>query len=565
MVAGYFLYTIYLGLHLALVINAVVLGLMLLAIALDRLAHKDHISSWIVLCAATVQVVGASFSDGQLESDALWLLPIPVLAATFLLGVRAALLGTGIGVFAILGIAHAHSETLLAIEYPKTVLHVYSLRILFLLLTASVGLIVNRDSARNLSAQRKHTQELELAKSKAEASDRAKSAFLAQASHEIRTPMNGILGLIQHLGANRSLSNEAQEHIRSIERCSESLLTILRDVLDITRVESGDWALKLAPLNLVELLDEICTLFRPKAAARKQALHFRSPVPELWIRSDATRIRQIVSNLLGNAVKFCEHGDIELELKLERGNTRPEQLQIIVRDQGVGMSLEQQKLLFGEFEQFSLLDGKNREGTGLGLAISRQLISKLGGNIQVQSELGKGSEFTISLPVRACKAPKSAVQAARSTLPLPDDSKTRCKRPQILIVDDLPLNRKVANLALTKLGCESHEACDGQQALERCQERVFDLVLMDLRMPVMGGLEATQKLKSTPGPNQRTPIVALTASAYEDDRRACMEVGMVDHLAKPFKIEELERVLDDYTGDPTQGQDSDRTQEQGVG
>lgn len=552
MVVGYFIYTAYLGAPIALLVNASVLGLMLMVVLLDRWANKDRLATWVLLTAGVLQVLGASFSDGQLESEALWLLPITVLSTIFLLGVREALFSCALGILAILAIAYLHSQQTLQVEYPKTVLHVYSLRILFLILTASAGLIVNRDSSRNLAAQRKHTLELEQAKSQAEAADRAKSAFLAQASHEIRTPMNGILGLIQHLGTNRCLSNEAQEHIRSIERCSESLLTILRDVLDITRVESGDWALKLAPLDLVELLDEICTLFRPKAAARNQSLLFRSPTPELWIHSDATRIRQIVSNLLGNAVKFCEHGDIELEL--QQVDAAPSYLRIIVRDQGVGMSAEQQELLFGEFEQLSLLDGKSREGTGLGLAISRQLLSKLGGTIEVHSELGKGSEFTVSLPIRACKAPASATPAPRSTLPLPDDSKTRCKRPQVLIVDDLPLNRKVARLALTKLGCESHEACDGRQALELGQEQKFDLILMDLRMPIMGGLEATAKLKSDSGPNQQTPVVALTASAYEDDRRACLEAGMVDHLAKPFKVGELERVLDEYTGDSAQEQ-----------
>lgn len=548
-VAIYVIYAMVLGDPIAITCNVTTLMIILVSVTMDRMLEYTSAGSHLLLISGFVQVYGASFSDGQLHSAGLWLIPLVPMGATFLVGIRAACVWTVICALAILHCAYDYTETPRQLVYPASNLHFYLLRIFCLILTSSFGLVVNKRSSTALLAQQTHTLELEKTKIAAERSNRAKTAFLAQASHEIRTPMNGILGMVQHLRESRGLSAAAREHIQSIETCSESLLTILRDVLDLSRVESGDWTLKYGPVDLVNLLEEVSTLFRTKAVVRGQKLIFNPPQESLWIHSDSTRLRQVISNLLGNAVKFCEHGDIELGLWVDPTmNQAPGQkinLRIAVKDQGIGMSNDQLKALFSEFEQMSLLDGVQRGGTGLGLAISRQLIAKMNGDIEVKSQLGVGSTFTVVLSANLCHAPSRAPMA-KATLPLPGGPGAFGPGRCVLVVDDLPLNRRVASLALKRLGYGCKEAQDGAIALQMAQSERFDLILMDLRMPNMGGLEAATNILATPGPNQHTPIVALTASAYDEDRVACKDAGMVAHLAKPFRIEQLSALLKEY-------------------
>lgn len=546
----YVVYALVLGDPIAITCNFTTLMIITVSLVMDRLLGYVPAASHLLLLSGFIQLYGASFSDGQLQSAGLWLLPLVPMAATFLISIRAAIIWTIVCSLAIFHCAFDQAQAAREAIYPDSNVHFFLLRIFGLILTSSFGLVVNKSSSNALIAQQNHTRELEQTKIAAERSNRAKTAFLAQASHEIRTPMNGILGMIQHLRESRGLSSAAREHIQSIETCSESLLTILRDVLDLSRVESGDWTLKYGPVDLVNLLEEVTTLFRTKAVVRGQKLVFSHPQESLWIYSDSTRLRQVISNLLGNAVKFCEHGDIELALWVDPGNHQvPGQkldLRIAVKDQGIGMSNDQLNALFSEFEQMSLLDGVQRGGTGLGLAISRQLVAKMGGDIDVKSRLGVGSTFTVILSATIC-SPTTQAPTSRATLPLPGEQQARSPGRNVLVVDDLPLNRRVATLALKRLGYQSKEAQDGVIAFEMAQAEHFDLILMDLRMPNMGGLEATTKIMSTPGPNQSTPIVALTASAYDEDRLACKEAGMVDHLSKPFRIEQLSELLERYT------------------
>lgn len=548
-VAIYVVYALLLGDPVAVTCNVTALMVLVVAMILDRMLGYTSGASYLFLIGSFIQIWGGSFSDGQLGSAALWLLPLIPMAATFLIGIRAALLWTALGCLALMYSAYDQAQGIREAIYPASNGHFYFIRVIGLILTSCFGLVVNKSSSNALIAQQNHTRELEQTKIAVERSNRAKTAFLAQASHEIRTPMNGILGMVQHLRESRGLSSAAREHIQSIETCSESLLTILRDVLDLSRVESGDWTLKYGPVDLVNLLEEVTTLFRTKAVVRGQRLVFSHAQESLWINSDSTRLRQVISNLLGNAVKFCEHGDIEISLWVDPdGSHRPGDtidLRISVKDQGVGMSNDQLSALFSEFEQMSLLDGVQRGGTGLGLAISRQLVGKMGGDIEVQSSLGVGSTFTVVLSPSLCSAPAQTPEL-RASLPLPDEKVARGPARRVLVVDDLPLNRRVASLALKRLGYASKEAQDGAIALQMAKSEHFDLILMDLRMPNMGGLEAATKILATTGPNQETPIVALTASAYDEDQLACKEAGMVAHLAKPFRIEQLSDLLNEH-------------------
>ena len=375
----------------------------------------------------------------------------------------------------------------------------------------------------------------------AEAS-RAKSDFLASLSHEIRTPLNGILGLAQLLSEEVQIPAQKADLRRLIDT-AEMLTTLLNDILEHSRIEAGELELESHPFGLSELLDSCSALFKPDI--QRRGLRFdvtREFPPDLRLRGDPTRIRQIIINLLSNAVKFTREGSVTLRVV---AHPRPDgqiTLSVSVTDTGPGISTAQQSRLFKRFDQGERSVYRQYGGTGLGLAIVKRLLDAMGGSINVVSTPGQGSSFrmVITLPI----APEA------NDLQFPQPRPLMGEPLDILIVDDVALNRELLRRLLAADGHRITEAADGAAALITASQRRFDLVLMDIEMPGMNGLEVCRKIRADPGPNRATRIVALTGYAFESDIARARAAGMNAHLAKPIMAGALRAQIDTIRAGP---------------
>ncbi|MFO0627693.1 MAG: ATP-binding protein [Polyangiales bacterium] len=373
----------------------------------------------------------------------------------------------------------------------------------------------------------------------AQAALAARSAFLATMSHEIRTPMNGVLGMAQLL-EDSGLEGERLEWVRTLRRAGEALLTVLNDVLDLSKIEAGRLSVEQLPFDLEALLRECVRLFTPRA--QQSGITLRCDLGALTgasVRGDPTRVRQVLANLVGNAVKFTERG--EVVLSAHGGDD--DLVRIVVRDTGIGMSPEVLGRLFEPFSQADHSFARRYGGTGLGLAISSRLAQLMGGRLTATSEAGVGSTFTLELPLPRCAA---AVAPRETRLPAPaprPSLRVTPARGRVLGAEDNEVNRKLLQRFLQRLGFEAVLVNDGAAAVEAVAREDFDAVLMDCQMPEVDGFEATARIRLREGPEARVPIIALTANAMQGDRERCLAAGMDDYLTKPLRMHELEAML----------------------
>jgi len=396
---------------------------------------------------------------------------------------------------------------------------------------------------RDITERKRSNEDLLRAKEAAEAAARAKSEFLANMSHEIRTPLNAVIGFTDLL-LDEDLTEKQRDYLETIRSSSDSLLTIIDNILDLSKIEAGMVELECKKVYLSFCLDE--AVRQVEATAKQKGLKLSWQIDEgtpQAIMSDPTRLRQILVNLLSNAVKFTEKGEITLRVSSSVQQNGSYEINFAIKDTGIGIPEDKMNRLFKPFSQIDASTTRKYGGTGLGLAISKKLVDQMGGRIWAQSIPGQGSTFYIAIIATASEADPAFLKKPNGpsnpeAIGLLNDNS---KSPSILLAEDNIVNQKVIIQMLGKIGLQADIAANGLEVLQKMETKGYDIILMDVLMPEMDGLDATRRIRHKW--KERPKIIAMTASVLDGDRDMCFEAGMDGFIGKPTKMEELKSAL----------------------
>lgn len=382
-------------------------------------------------------------------------------------------------------------------------------------------------------ARQRYAEEMEKINQQLQVAMQARSDFLANMSHEIRTPMNGVLGMLE-LVRDTQLSKEQENYINVASRSGTTLLALINDILDLSKIEAGKLELEKIDFNLRQVIDDLNNLFNVQLHDKDLYFHheYDTDQPE-WVRGDRTRVWQILTNLIGNAIKFTNSGGVTVKI-----HSQDDKYCISVSDTGIGIPQDAQAKIFESFTQADSSTTRKFGGTGLGLTISKRLANLMGGDIKVESIPNKGTTFTVFLNLEEGTEPAKEQTVSDEGVVM--DS---CYGLHVLLAEDNIVNQQVANGIFKKLGVQLDIVSDGEQAVSRCREKEYDLIFMDVQMPNLDGYGATKAIKGSTNKNQATPIIAMTANAMQGDKDKCLAAGMDDYLPKPIQKERLREML----------------------
>lgn len=526
------------GLHFTDGVIANLLGIMgMLALAALRLAQfrLSPLIGWLQVITLG-QAFWITWLTGGIYSATISWLALAPLPAVLAYSNRARVIGLITGWALILGLyAYAVMGGEMALQIlPHDLIH-WHLMMAVVIFGMQMALLYRMNILRKLRLQRmqQHSRKLRQIHKELKHTQQQKDLFVASVSHELRTPMNAILGLADLIHHDKSLSTEVRAKIEDIQKSGEHLLTIINDLLDHSQMEAGRLQVVKEPFNLHETVHSSFQLLQRRAETKplSYTVNIDKSVPT-WVMGDSHRLTQILVNLLGNAIKFTAQGEIELRCTAETANSAHPAMTLIhleVRDTGMGIPADRQHRVFQNFSQVDHTIARRFGGNGLGLSITQGLVHAMGGEISFKSQIGHGTQFFVDLPCELTQAPAPMLPAEEVTN---SDEAIR-----ILIADDNPLNRQIASLQLRRHLPRAvvTEAENGLQAFESVRDGSFDVILMDLLMPEMDGLEATRKIRhELPEPQRSTPIIALTANTDKDELARCLECGMNECMLKPF-------------------------------